>query len=72
MPRQTKAAIYAHGEKKKQWQFTLTESCSQMIDALADELGVSRSELIERATRCHGLEIARNFDPETGECSKVA
>lgn len=49
--RQPKANIYAHGEKKKQWQFLLTETASQKLDNLAQTKGISRSEYLERLIR---------------------
>ena len=49
--RQPKASIYAHGEKKKQWQFLLTETASQKLDRLAQAEGLSRSEYLERLVR---------------------
>ena len=49
--RQPKANIYAHGEKKKQWQFLLTETASQKLDRLAQAEGLSRSEYLERLIR---------------------
>lgn len=49
--RQPKANIYAHGEKKKQWQFLLTETASLKLDRLAQAEGLSRSEYLERLIR---------------------
>ncbi len=44
---QPKSSIYAHEEKKKQWQFLLTETASQKLDRLARVEGLSRSEYLE-------------------------
>lgn len=60
---------WIHGEKKAGKQFMLTETASAAIDAVAKELGISRSEVVERAARCGGMQLAKKFNPETGECS---
>lgn len=60
---------WIHGEKKTGKQFMLTETASAAIDAVAKELGISRSEVVERAARCGGLQAAKNFNPELGECN---
>ncbi len=65
--RQPKAGIYAHGEKKKQSQFMITETASQVIDGMASELGVSRSELLERMIRTADIETIRAFRLESQE-----
>jgi hypothetical protein len=59
---------WIHEQKKSGKQFMLTETASQTIDDVAKKLGISRSEVIERAARCGGMEIAANFNPETGDC----
>lgn len=59
---------WLHGEKKIGKQFMLTETASAAIDALARELGISRSEVVERAARCGGMQAAKKFNPETGVC----
>lgn len=55
---------WVHGEKKLGKQFMLTETASNAIDAIAKELGISRSEVVERAARCGGMEAAKKFDPK--------
>lgn len=60
---------WVHGEKKAGKQFMLTETASTAIDAIAKELGISRSEVVERAARCGGMQAAKKFNPETGDCS---
>ncbi|NET61302.1 MAG: hypothetical protein F6K47_35800 [Symploca sp. SIO2E6] len=61
---------WLHGEKKTGKQFMLTLTASAAIDTVARELGISRSEVVERAARCGGMQLAKKFDTETGECSK--
>ena len=46
----------------------ITDWASEQLDNVAKELGTSRSEVIERLIRCGGLEAAKKYDPETGEC----
>jgi len=55
--RQPRTVFYAHGEKKKQWQFLLTETASLKLDELAQAEGVSRSEYMERLIRNQGAEV---------------
>jgi hypothetical protein len=64
MPRPRKAAPEAHGAKKKQFQFMLTEEASELIDLVADELGISRSEALERAVRSGAMKSALTFEDE--------
>jgi Ribbon-helix-helix protein, copG family len=59
---------WIHEQKKVGKQFMLTELASNAIDNVAKKLGISRSEVIERAARCGGMEVAANFNPDTGEC----
>jgi hypothetical protein len=59
---------WIHEQKKVGKQFMITEIASKAIDGVAKKLGISRSEVIERAARCGGMEVAASFDPETGEC----
>lgn len=68
MPKQERAEPNAYGETKKYKQFMLTETASVMIDKMAESLNLTRSEALERAIRCGGLERAKSFNPETGEC----
>lgn len=59
---------WIHGEKKGGKQFMLTETASAAIDAVAKKLGISRSEVVERAARCGGMEAAAKYNSETGVC----
>lgn len=64
MARTKKAYPKAHGEKKKQFQFMLTDGASEELDKIAEELGLSRSEIFERTIRNGGLNAARSFENE--------
>ncbi len=55
---------WVHGEKKAGKQFMLTDTASVAIDRVAKELGISRSEVVERAARCGGMEAAKQFKSE--------
>lgn len=68
MSRPERAEPGAYGEPKKPKQFMITDSASERLDKVADELGITRSEVLERLIRCGGLEAAKNFDSETGKC----
>lgn len=67
MVRPKKAAPEVHGAKKKQFQFMLTEEASQIIELVADELGISRSEALERAVRTGAMKSALSFSPDLGQ-----
>ncbi len=60
---------WIHSEKKTGKQFMLTGTASAAIDAVAKELGISRSEVVERAARCGGMHAAKKFNPDVGECN---
>lgn len=68
MSKPERAEPGAYGETKKPKQFMITDWASEQLDNVAKELGTSRSEVIERLIRCGGLEAAKKYDPETGEC----
>jgi hypothetical protein len=68
MSRPERAEPGAYGETKKPKQFMITEWASEQMDKVADELGLTRSEVLERLIRCGGLEAAKRFDPQTGQC----
>ena len=63
---------WIHDQRKGGKQFMLTELASTEIDKVAKELGISRSEVIERAARCGGMRVAANFNPDTGECCQTS
>lgn len=68
MSRPERAEPGAYGETKKPKQFMITDWASEQLDKIAKELGTSRSEVLERLIRCGGLEAARKYNPETGQC----
>lgn len=70
MPAYERPDDWLHGEKKSGKQFMITETASDAIGVVAKELGISRSEVIERAVRCGGLEAAKKYNPETGSCNQ--
>ncbi len=55
----SKPGIY--GEVKKQKCFLLTDFASNEIDRLAKDFKMTRSDLLERAIRAGGLELAKDF-----------
>jgi len=58
-PKKAKAGVY--GETKKPFQFMLTEEASLLLDEIADELGLTRSEALERAIRGGGMNAAKSY-----------
>ena len=68
MSRLERAEPGAYGETKKPKQFMITDWASDQMDQVADQLGISRSEVLERLIRCGGLAAARKYDPLTGKC----
>lgn len=70
MSRPERAEPGAYGETKKPKQFMITDWASEQLDKIAEELGTSRSEVLERLIRCGGLEAARKYNPETGQCKE--
>jgi hypothetical protein len=55
----SKPGIY--GEVKKQKCFMLTDFASDEIDRVAKEYKMTRSDLLERAIRAGGLELAKDY-----------
>lgn len=51
MPRPKRAQKDKYGETKQRYQIMLTETASLELDAISEELGITRSELIEKAIR---------------------
>ena len=62
VPRPRKAYAKVHGQKKEAKQFMLTPEASDLLDKKAEQLGITRSELIERDIRCGGLDAADKFE----------
>lgn len=54
-----------YGETKQRYQFMLTETASLELDIVADELGITRSELFERVIRNGGLASAKQEELKT-------
>jgi hypothetical protein len=72
MPRPKRTYPKEYGELKKAYQFTITQTASEMLDVAAEKLGLTRSELLERTIRGGGLELAASFvsplsEPKEGE-----
>jgi hypothetical protein len=55
----SKPGIY--GEVKKQKCFMLTDFASDEIDRVAKKYKMTRSDLLERAIRAGGLELAKDY-----------
>ena len=68
VPKRERPEEWIYNEKKTAKQFMLTDTASTAIDRLAKELNISRSEVVERAARCDGMEKAKYFDIQTGKC----
>ncbi len=68
VPKRERPEEWIYDEKKSGKQFMITETASSKIDEIAKKLNISRSEVLERAIRCGGMENAEKFNPKTGEC----
>ena len=64
MPVQRRIEAKLYGKAKVSKQFMITEQSLAAIDGLADELGLSRSETLERILRTFDENAVRHFDPE--------
>ena len=62
MPRPKRAQKDKYGETKQRYQIMLTETASLELDAISEELGITRSELLEIAIR-QGLFKQVQLDP---------
>ena len=51
VPRPKRAEKDKSGETKQRYQIMLTETASVELDLVSEELGITRSELIERVIR---------------------
>ena len=51
LPRPKKAEPGKYGETKNRYQFMLTGTASDKVDEMAEELGITRSEVLERLIR---------------------
>ena len=64
MPVQRRVESKLYGRAKVSKQFMITEDSLNTIDKLADELGLSRSETLERILRTFDRDAVKQFDPE--------
>jgi predicted ArsR family transcriptional regulator len=64
MARPRRAERDKYGETKQRYQIMLTETASAEVDRIADELGITRSEVFERMIRNGGLQLAKTDDLE--------
>ena len=63
-PVQRRAEAKLYGKAKVSKQFMITEHSLAAVDNLADELGLSRSETLERILRTFNRDAVKHFDPE--------
>lgn len=59
MSRVKKAEAKFYGEVKRPYQFSITETASNLLDECAIKLGVSRSEVIEQSVRGNFLNVIK-------------
>jgi hypothetical protein len=52
---------WVHGEKKIPRSVMLTDSAARLLGQKALDLGITRSEVLERAIRSGGLDLADSF-----------
>ncbi len=64
MARPRRAERDKYGETKQRYQIMLTETASAEVDTVADELGITRSEVFERMIRNGGLQLAKTSNLE--------
>lgn len=64
MPVTRRVESKLYGKAKVSKQFMITEQSLAAVDELADELGLSRSETLERILRTFDKEAVKHFDPE--------
>jgi predicted ArsR family transcriptional regulator len=57
VPRAKRAEPEQYGEIKNRYQFMLTGTSSDKIDELAEKLGITRSEVLEKLIRLGGLSL---------------
>lgn len=63
VPRPKRTEKDKYGETKQRYQIMLTETASLELDKVSEELGITRSELIEKVIR-QGLLRAVTLDPD--------
>ena len=64
MPRPKRASKDKYGEAKLRYQLMLTETASLELDKVSEELGITRSEVLEKAIR-QGLLDRVKLESET-------
>ncbi|MBW4509616.1 MAG: ribbon-helix-helix protein, CopG family [Scytonematopsis contorta HA4267-MV1] len=60
MPRPKRTEKDKYGETKLRYQIMLTETASEELDKVSEEMGITRSELIERVIRQGLLRVVKN------------
>ena len=53
---------WMYDEKKKSRNIMLTDSAAKLLGQKALDLGITRSEVLERAIRSGGLDMAEHFE----------
>jgi len=66
VPRPRRADKDKYGETKQRYQIMLTETASNELDKVSEQLGITRSELIEKTIR-QGLLNQVKLDPSEME-----
>ena len=62
VPRPKKSEPFKYGDKKERFQFLLTPEASTMLDNIAEQMRLTRSEILERLIRSDCLNPARLGD----------
>lgn len=65
MAGQRRSESRLYGKAKVSKQFMITEKSLATIDELADQLGLSRSETLERVIRTFNPEDVKKYNPES-------
>ena len=61
VPKDYRVKPGAWGESKVRVQIMLTPTALSKVDEVADELHLTRAELLERVIRCGGLDAAEKY-----------
>ena len=59
VPRPKKSEPLKYGDKKERFQFLLTPDASAMLDSVAEQMRLTRSEVLERLIRSDCLNPAK-------------
>ncbi len=57
VPKPERAEVGKWGESKRRVQIMLTPTATDKIDAVADQMGITRSEVMELLIRSHCLDM---------------